>query len=152
MEHEEIIQKLPEFIDGELSETEMASIEKHLAGCEGCCRALAGWRMAVKAFFATPRHTSRESTEALVREVMVRLPAAPSARSWFEIPDLRWLVPVVGFSVAVFLLSFLPYVRGQAGAADPVLADPNARVLSVWLHRAEAGGRNALFELLQEGI
>lgn len=152
MEHEEIVQRLPELIDGELSDAEKATVEAHLAGCAACYQAMMDWRKAVRAVFAHPAPTSSASTEDLVREIMARLPAARSGETWLEFPDLRWLVPVIGFSAAVLLSSFLPYAQGRSTAADPVLADPNARVLSGWLDRAGIRSGDALFELFQEGI
>ena len=151
MDHESIVRKLPEYAGGELPVAEAAAICEHLAGCEACRRESRLWGDSLRVFFGTPREKRREATEALVREVMARLPAA-ARRSWLDIPDLRWLVPVIGFSLAALLLSFVPYVRRQSRAVEPVLADPNAKVLAAWLERVQAKGAALPFESLQEGL
>lgn len=114
--------KLTEFLDGELSKEERARFEAHLASCPDCRRTVESWRKASRAFFqASPLPTAAER-ELFVRRVMARLPAEEDAAPW------RWLVPALGFSFALFLLSFLPAQQEQT---DPLktllLADASAQ-------------------------
>ena len=145
MEHEEIISKLPAYADGDVPEPERGAIARHLADCETCRQELEQWVNSVKVFF-TPRQDSTESIEVLVQAVMARLPAPeqPARRSGLVMPDLRWLIPIMGFSLAAFMLSFFPYLRENAAAVEPVLGNSDAKVLSIWL---EAKDGEVLFEL-----
>jgi hypothetical protein len=87
------------------------------------------WKALGKAFFRRPPPVSPAETELFVRRVMARI---PSPSPWTG----RWLVPALGFSSAMFLLSLIP-------RKDP--DDMDRALLSAWNSDAEwvsqAGGR-----------
>ena len=150
MDHEEINQKLPAYAEGELPEGERVAIDAHLAKCGICRRELALWRDSLRVFF-TPRRVSAESTGALVRQVMARLPTRTSNHPWLAMPNLRWFVPVMGFSLAALALSFIPQESERADAIEPVLGDPNAKAISNWINETNVSRDDILFELFREG-
>ena len=66
-------------------------------------------------------------------------------------PNLRWFVPVMGFSLAALALSFIPQESERADAIEPVLGDPNAKAISNWINETNVSRDDILFELFREG-
>ncbi|HAH05733.1 MAG TPA: hypothetical protein DCM05_04270 [Elusimicrobia bacterium] len=112
--------KITEFLDGELTTEERERFQAHLASCPDCRRAVEDWRKTSRVFFGPVPALSSADRELFVRKVMARLPEEEAA-PW------RWLVPALGFSFALFALSFLPSQQEQT---DPLktllLADAGA--------------------------
>lgn len=110
MNHAELKEKMMAFEDGELSASEKAELETHLAACEDCRGALESWRDAKRAFLS-PSRPSRAETELFVRTVMARV----------EEPAWDWrraLAPAFGLAFAAAAVA-LAYPRTPA---DPVEA------------------------------
>ena len=101
MEHDDIRERLSDFLDGELGPEEHRSVSEHLAGCGECRQALEQWRRLSRALFRKPAQPTRAETEVFVSRVMGGIPSQEPA--W---PAFRWFAPALGLSFAAFVLSF----------------------------------------------
>jgi anti-sigma factor (TIGR02949 family) len=67
----DVLARLSEYLDGELSATDRARVETHLRGCDGCARFGGELRATVHALrarlLARPAELPRELTERLSR-------------------------------------------------------------------------------------
>ena len=136
MNHDEIRERLCDFLDGELNADERRSIAEHLTVCRECGDSLREWKQLSKAFFPPPHHPTISETELFVKQVMDRLPILDSgAAVW---PMNRWFVPALAFSFVAFFLSFIPLRREQEDtSAALLLADSGQAEATKWVLRSE---------------
>jgi len=108
MNHEKAKEVLSDFREGELSDEEKDALVLHLAVCGECRRILAEFKQTGNAFFPVLPKPDEFETQAFVQRVMGGIPEEQAL-----IP-LKRLIPALGFSFAVFLLSFMPLTKDSA--------------------------------------
>jgi anti-sigma factor RsiW len=116
MEHEQALEKLDEWIDGELAADESAALSRHLDACADCRREAALRKRLGEALFAPLPPEDPRKTEAFVRRVMGRV-EAESVPAWRRLLG-RALTPALGLGLAALLLSILNPGPGSASGFD----------------------------------
>lgn len=113
MTHEQIQERLSEWLDGELSPAESAAASVHIDSCSVCKGEVLRLRRLGEALFAAPAAADPRSTEAFVARVMARVDAE-SVSPW-ERFAARFLIPAFGLALAGLLISIsLPRVDPDA--------------------------------------
>ncbi len=108
MTHEQIQERLNEWLDGELDPAESAAASRHIDACPACKGEVARIRRLGETlyggFAAAPAGADPRSTEAFVARVMARV-EADSAVPWERFA--RFLVPAFGLALAglIFTIS-----------------------------------------------
>ncbi len=109
MTHEQIQDRLSEWLDGELDPAAAAAVSGHLDSCADCAARAGRLRRASAALFAKPV-LSRASNEAFTRAVMARV-EAESVPAVEAFPGC-WLVPPFGLALAGLLAAlWLPSIE-----------------------------------------
>lgn len=120
MEHDKALERLDEWLDGELEAEESASLSRHLDGCEACRKEAALRKRLGESLFAPlpaggPLAASHPAkNEAFVARVMARV-EAESAPLWTRLLG-RALTPALGLGLAALLFSVMS--PGLASAFD----------------------------------
>lgn len=113
--------RLGEYLEGGLDDTERASLEAHLSGCERCRDALRGLRRTVALLRALPEPTPALDLTASVME-RIRADARPPApRGAFRRIDLP-RVAALAAAAACLLLVLDPQVANIPGDAPSLFA------------------------------
>lgn len=114
MEHDKALEKLDEWIDGELAADDAAALSRHLDGCEACRREAALRKRLGESLFAPAPAEDPRATAAFARRVMARVEedAVPLWRAWLG----RALTPALGLGLAALLFSIAG--PGQASAFE----------------------------------
>lgn len=133
------------YLDGELAERELRSLEAHLAGCLACREEIEKRRALAALLHSVPGAEARKSEGRFTAEVALRLPrtipvpAAPRRET--NLLHLSWHLAPIGLLLAmvfiqvVFILSGLTWIIPgagellQAGAVIPQSALPLAEPL-----------------------
>jgi anti-sigma factor RsiW len=124
MNHEQIQEKLGEWLDGELEPAESEAASRHIDSCPACKGEAARLKRLGAALFKAPAAADPRSTEAFVSRVMARV-EAESVTPWERFAAL-FLAPAFGLALAGMLLAiYLPSSDADAplGVAMSVDAD-----------------------------
>lgn len=106
-----IEERLPAYTDGELAGGALAEVERHLAGCAGCRRALARLRQAdaLLAAWEAPRPSARADALFAARRAEIERGAVRPARlTWQSAMRPARLVWAGGLAAALLLAVLLP--------------------------------------------
>ena len=101
MTHEQILDCLNEWLDGELAPAAAAAVSGHLESCEPCAAHAARLRRVGAALFAAQPAFSRPSNEAFARRVIAAVEAR-SVSPWERFASL-FLAPALGLALAGLL-------------------------------------------------
>jgi anti-sigma factor RsiW len=129
MNHEQIQERLSEWLDGELDAADSAAASRHIDSCAACKSEVLRLRRLGEAFFQAPAAADPRSTEAFVARVMGRV-EAESVSPW-ERFAARFLAPAFGLALAGLLFTLsAPRADADAplGVAVSVDADSVAGV------------------------
>lgn len=112
MEHEKALDKLDEWLDGELGESDAAALSRHLDGCDACRREAARRKRLGEALFSPAAAEDPRRAEAFVRRVM-------AAVSEEEVPFWRRLAagaltPALALGLAALLFHIVSPGAGSA--------------------------------------
>lgn len=137
MKCEEIKELLSEYVDGELSAADAASVEEHLAGCEACRAELEALRQTAALVRSLPRADApqglaRHVTESVGKQMVGRKRAA----------ILRW-TGVGGWLAAAAALILVIQLVPWEGPLDPG-ALPEPKIAALAADNEEAGKADAL--------
>jgi anti-sigma factor RsiW len=127
MRHEDIRDRLGEWIDGELDPAVRLEVGAHLSACADCGLEAGRLRRLGSALFAAPLPADPRSTEAFAARVMARVQAEPI--SVWERLAARVLAPTLALALAGLLLAIsIPRADEDADAPLGVaaLADADA--------------------------
>lgn len=89
MEHEEIVDRLSEYIDGELSAADKELVERHLATCPGCVETLTAMKAVTAIIAGTPRvNLPEDAADRLAAAIdeRVKSASAPAPKN----PRMSW--------------------------------------------------------------
>lgn len=105
MTHDQIQEKLSEWLDGELDASASAAVSAHVGACPACAGAAERLRRLGPVLFRPSAPADPRSTEAFVARVMARV-EAESVSPW-ERFAARVLAPALGLALAglVFAIS-----------------------------------------------
>jgi anti-sigma factor RsiW len=107
MTHEQIHERLSEWLDGELGSAASAEASRHIDSCPMCKDEVLRLRRLGAVLFTEPAAVDPRSTEAFVARVMSRV-EAESVSPWEKFAG-RFLAPAFGLALAGLLLTiFLP--------------------------------------------
>lgn len=112
MEHEKALEKLDEWLDGELGEAESAALSRHLDGCEPCRREAALRKRLGEALFVPAVEDPRRN-EAFVRRVMASV-EEDRVPFWRRLAAGA-LTPALALGLAALLLNIVSPASGSAG-------------------------------------
>jgi anti-sigma factor RsiW len=129
MEHEQALDRLDEWLDGELGEADSAALSRHLDGCEACRREAALRKRLGEALFAPLPPDDPRKNEAFVRRVMGRVAEEGSAPFWRRLAAGA-LTPALGLGLAALLFNILSPGLGAAEVFEAFDA-PEAPVYEV---------------------
>ncbi len=103
MDHETIQEKLIEYRNGAVSQAEKLEISSHLEKCQECGMVLKAWEQMNPPVLK--KHI-QQTGEWFVHQTMNRIEALetaePEPKPRWALP--KWLVPVLGYSLAFFLM------------------------------------------------
>ena len=118
MNCEQIRENLAAFIDGELDEPDIAGIQEHLKGCEGCRQELEAFRQTARALeeFLEPR----AMREGVAEGVLSALASERGKRRVPLVTRLGWAL--TGAAAAVLILAVFGFM-GMEGGGEVVFAD-----------------------------
>ncbi|MDD5303630.1 MAG: zf-HC2 domain-containing protein [Elusimicrobia bacterium] len=123
MTHEQIQERLNEWLDGELDASAFAEVSSHLDACAACKGDVLRLRRLGAALFKSPAAADSRSTEAFVARVMARV-EAESVSPWEKFAA-RFLAPAFGLALAGLI--FTIYVpRADIDAPLGVVASVDA--------------------------
>lgn len=114
MEHEIALDKLDEWLDGELGEADAAALSRHLDGCDACRREAARRKRLGEALFSPVPAEDPRRTEAFVRRVMAAV-AEEEVPFWRRLAA-GVLTPALALGLAALLFNI---VSPAPGAAEP---------------------------------
>src|SRR5258708_3327636 len=100
MNHDKIREMLFDLYDRPLTERDRQLVEGHLPDCAECRQAFEQWRKISRTLFALPA-PSEAQEDLFVSKVMARVATAAqpvTVLSWGN--TLRWMVPLLGSSIA----------------------------------------------------
>lgn len=150
MNHQNLQDQLPLYLDAELPETERSEIAKHLPSCPDCQTKLKHMD-AIRG--ALRPKTPLPYSEWFVASVMKRLDAletkqAPVSTGW-QLP--KWLVPTLGYGLAFLLLIVaVTHQESLVNAETVLLSDiPQS---SNWAFASEDPGVNNLMGISREEL
>jgi anti-sigma factor RsiW len=103
MTHEQIQQRLSEWLDGELDAAAREEASRHIDGCAACKSEVVRLRRLGAALFSKAASADPRSTEAFVARVMARV-EDESVAPWERLAA-RFLVPAFGLALAGLLFS-----------------------------------------------
>jgi anti-sigma factor RsiW len=114
MEHEKALDKLDEWLDGELGEADAAALSRHLDGCDACRREAALRKRLGEALFAPASAEDPRRTEAFVRRVMASV-EEDRVPYWRRLAAGA-LTPALALGLAALLFDI---ASPAAGSAEP---------------------------------
>lgn len=145
------IDRLSEYLDGELDASQRVALETHLAGCETCARTLAELRRVVgRAQALDDRPPANDLWPGIAARIGVSTDDLSRRRARrrvsFTIPQLiAASLLLIAASAGVVRL-----VLHRGGEKEPVAGTPAPRVQSVnWSTRADTSADHAVAELRQ---
>lgn len=149
MDHENAEEKLSAFHDSELSVEERRKISEHLKTCADC-RGRLNWLERMSAVMSQMQIP--ESSERFVNGVMDRLarleePVLGSARR--SRPFFRWLLPAIGYAIALLLVFVAITYREPVVNAETVLLAGTSQDAQ-WIFSSEVPDVNKLLVLKEE--
>lgn len=103
MTHDQIRERLSEWLDGELDPAASAEASRHIDSCPACKDEVFRLRRLGAALFAAPVATDPRVTEAFVARVMARV-EAESVTPWERLAA-RFLAPAFGLALAGLLFT-----------------------------------------------
>lgn len=112
MEHDQALDKLDEWLDGELGEAESAALSHHERGCDACRRELALRKRLGEALFAPVPADGALRNEAFVRRVMARVEEREGP-FWRRVAAGA-LTPALALGLAALLLHIASPGQGSA--------------------------------------
>lgn len=125
MTHEEIQERLSEWLDGELDPAASTDASRHIDACAACKAEVARLRRLGGAFFYKRPRVDPRSTEAFVARVMARV-EAEAVTPW-ERFAARVLAPSFGLALAGLLLAIsLPRADEDAPLGVELTVDADA--------------------------
>lgn len=145
MEHNWAQERLADFEEGQLPDTQMRSVLQHLEECSECREALQQWqqtRQAVATWVTPP------PSPFFVDRAMARVESLPvRTKRW--VPE--WLYPELGVAVAATILFVIGYlgVSSHSVSAETVL-DSLQPSGSEWMSKLHRPDKSAV-EILWEG-
>jgi anti-sigma factor RsiW len=113
---------LSEYIDGALGAHETWELEKHLAACRECARALAELRRTVAAVQSAPRYEITPEFADALQLRLSRVTPKPARRAWLAgLPCLfrPRLIPAWGLGVAASVLAVIAFLPQRAPTGRP---------------------------------
>jgi len=134
MNHQDIQERIFEYIDGEIPPEGQMAIDAHLLRCPECRTILEGWRQT-KATYLDP--LTVQPSKAFITNVM------RDVRSW-EAPEpwlcrllrpvfTRWAIPAMSLSMAGFAMALLYAVQPVNKAGDGlILGGQTTSVTTEW--------------------
>ena len=146
MDHRHIEEKILEFFDGELGESERRGIEAHLPQCAECTGALERWRR-IRTALATAT-VCRPSGE-FVNQVMERLAGPVQEEETATVrffPGVKWLMPALGYAFALMMMFFAIAQREPIINTETMLLS-NIPQKSQWAFSAENPEQGKLVEM-----
>lgn len=118
MNHDQALDALDEWLDGELPPEAVAAMKAHHDACADCRRRAESRRRLAAAAFPPPPLT-RASDEAFVRALLAKLEAEEAGPAWAEALT-RWLSPALGLALAVSAAVILaPSVEWPHNTLEP---------------------------------
>lgn len=115
MTHEQIHERLSEWLDGELDAAASAQASRHIDACPACKDEVFRLRRLAAVLFKMPVAADPRSTEAFVARVMARI-EVESVSPWEKFAA-RFLAPAFGLALAGLLFTiFVP----RADLDDPL--------------------------------
>ena len=142
MEHGHIVERLSEYRDGALNAADREVVSRHLSECADCAAVLGDWERFAKAFLRRPPAPTPFQTEAFVARVTARM--AEPEPAWLTRLTGRWLVPALGVSFAMLVLSFRPYAGADASDAATALLSGADRPAPLAVPAPESFGTDVL--------
>lgn len=135
--------------DGELSPSESAAFEAHLAGCEECREATAAFERSLAAFRAAPEAPVPSDLPArILRKIRAQTPSRRPFGIMFGI-DIRWAgVFLAALLVAIIAPTFLSS-RRELSRTPPA---PSSSPLTAYVVDAEADARKETREAQQKRL
>lgn len=125
MTHEQMQERLGEWLDGELDPATSASASRHIDACASCKTEVVRLRRLSSALFRAPSAADPRSTEAFVARVMGRL-EAESVSPWERFAAL-WLAPAFGLALAALIFTISsPRVDADAPLGVAVTMDADS--------------------------
>ncbi len=125
MNHDQIRDRLDEWLDGALPAAESAAASSHIDGCADCKSEVARLKRLGSALFKAPAPVDPRSTEAFVARVMARV-EADAVTPW-ERFAARVLAPAFGLALAglIFTIS-LPSADEDDSPLGVAMVDADA--------------------------
>ncbi len=125
MTHEQIQERLGEWLDGELSSAESADASRHIDACQACKADALRLRRLSSSLFMAPAPADPRATEAFVARVMGRL-EAETVSPWERFAAL-WLAPAFGLALAALIFTIAsPRVDADTPLGVAVTMDADA--------------------------
>lgn len=103
MTHEQMQERLSEWLDGEFEPAESAAASRHIDACPACKAEVSRLRRLGESLFSARSAADPRSTEAFVARVMARVDAE-SVSPWERLAA-RFLAPAFGLALAALLLA-----------------------------------------------
>jgi Putative zinc-finger len=133
--HEEWVEKLSEYLDGELADGEREAVESHLAGCAACARVLADLKRVVsRAASINPRPPSADLWPGIAARIdapgargRVTPFRAPDSSPWQRMISRRVSCSVPQLAAAAVLLMAVSVGLAWSIAGRPGLPSLNLR-------------------------
>jgi hypothetical protein len=146
--------RLSEYLDGELDDTERVALEAHLAACADCAAVLADLRRVVaRAQALDDRPPGRDLWNGIAERIGVSTDDLARRRAQrrfsFTVPQLiAASVALVAVSAAVARVVLLPTAPRETVAANPSPANPRSvMVVPVAIRRADSSADYAVADL-----
>lgn len=146
MDHEQLKQRLSEYLDGTLEGAERLQVETHLKACAECHAFCSNWRVVSQNLFVRPSEIA--SSEAFVRNVMDRLESIGRKRVTTLIP-VSWFAPIFG-AVAILFLAVMPS-PAQNFVPDALLTGTGEGAAQ-WMITGERPRNDEMLNFILEGV
>ena len=147
MNHEEIKERLSDYLDGELSVEESASMDTHLQDCSECRAELERYRHIDAVVHVGVKVPTLFETEAFTLALLRRLEPAPEVAflaSFLSSP--RWAVPAFALAFATLAMLARPARTKSYGPFDALMIAQDDGRTYAWLSKspsaAAAGALN----------
>lgn len=125
MTHDQILERLDEWLDGALSPADSAAASTHIDACGACKAEVARRKRLGTALFRAPAQADARSIEAFVARVMARV-EADAVAPW-ERFAARVLAPALGLALAGLIVAIsLPSADEDASPLGAAMVDADA--------------------------
>ncbi len=147
MDHKTYQDKLSEYRDGELGESQRREVESHVSSCAECAAVLRDYASLGSGLARNTSQTSASGTDFFVNKVMDRIHTLESVSSRRVRIQAQWFAPAFGIA-AMLILALIPTKTGYS--ADMLLMNNISGNSVDWVVSSDAPLKDDMLRFVME--